>query len=135
MKSAAALFVLLCLVFASESLAQCQNGACSTSQSYAAQMNARGFFRHDRNWGGAEVIYKTTGNATEADARNWWMKSPPHRRLLLSGAIQDVACVGGVCVGRSVSAINNNLVQPAKQGFAAGAKFTNRIKFKLRRCR
>jgi len=68
---------------------------------YAQQMNNSGFFRHDRNWGGAEVIYRSSGVATQEDAMRWWMNSPPHRRLVQSGQITDVQCVGGVCVGRS----------------------------------
>lgn len=68
---------------------------------YASQMNRGGFFRHDRNWGGAEVIYRSSGAATQADAMRWWMRSPPHRRLIQSGQITDIACVGNVCVGRS----------------------------------
>jgi hypothetical protein len=68
---------------------------------YAQQMNNGGFFRHDRNWGGAEVIYRSSGVATQDAAMRWWMNSPPHRRLVQSGQITDIQCVGGVCVGRS----------------------------------
>ncbi len=75
--------------------------AQSSAQDYAARMNRGGFFRHDRSWGGAEVIYRSSGTATQADAMRWWMNSPPHRRLIQSGQITDIACVGGVCVGRS----------------------------------
>jgi hypothetical protein len=68
---------------------------------YASRMNNGRFFRHDRSWGGAEVIYQSSGTATRADAMRWWMNSPPHRRLIQSGQITDIACVGNVCVGRS----------------------------------
>ena len=68
---------------------------------YASRMDRGGFFRHDRSWGGAEVIYRSSGIATRADAMRWWMNSPPHRRLVQSGQITDIACVGNVCVGRS----------------------------------
>lgn len=102
----------------------CANGQCGTASAYAARMNAGGFFRHDRAWGGAEVIYRSSGQATEAEARQWWMNSPPHRRLLVSGAIQDVACVGGVCVGRSVQAVQNAVVQPFMQGVQNGLNAT-----------
>jgi hypothetical protein len=40
--------------------------------------------------------------------------------LLLSGAIQDIACVGGVCVGRSVQAVRQNITQPLAQGIQRG---------------
>lgn len=75
--------------------------AQSSAQDYASRMNNGGFFRHDRGWGGAEVIYRSSGMATQADAMRWWMNSPPHRRLIQSGQITDIACVGNVCVGRS----------------------------------
>lgn len=75
--------------------------AQSSAQDYASRMNRGGFFRHDRSWGGAEVIYQSSGVATQADAMRWWMNSPPHRRLIQSGQITDIACVGNVCVGRS----------------------------------
>lgn len=75
--------------------------AQSSAQDYASRMNRGGFFRHDRGWGGAEVIYRSSGMATQADAMRWWMNSPPHRRLIQSGQITDIACVGNVCVGRS----------------------------------
>lgn len=91
--------------------------AQSSAQDYASRMNRGGFFRHDRSWGGAEVIYRSSGMATQADAMRWWMNSPPHRRLIQSGQITDIACVGNVCVGRSGggSAVNyapamNNIV-------------------------
>jgi hypothetical protein len=119
----------------------CASGQCGTSVRYAAQMNSGGFFRHDRGWGGAEVIFKTTGTATEAQARQWWLNSPPHRKLLLSGAIQDVACVGGVCVGRSVQAVQNTVTKPFMQGIRTGlqpvAKRTplKRIRNHFHRCR
>jgi uncharacterized protein YkwD len=75
--------------------------AQSGAYEYAQRMNSGGFFRHDRSFGGAEVIYRSSGTATEADAMRWWMNSPPHRRLVQSGQITDIQCVGGVCVGRS----------------------------------
>lgn len=93
-------FVLLFVFFvvgAFTSAAFAQSGAYE----YASRMNNGGFFRHDRNWGGAEVIYRSSGMANRADAMRWWMNSPPHRRLIMSGQITDIQCVGGVCVGRS----------------------------------
>lgn len=68
---------------------------------YASQMDNRGFFRHDRGFNGAEVIYRNgSGYATKADAMRAWRDSPGHNALLRAGAIQDIQCRGGVCVGR-----------------------------------
>jgi hypothetical protein len=83
------------------------DGCTSDAGVYASRLNASRAFRHDRSYGGAEVIYRSSGEATEAEAREWWMNSPAHRRLLVSGAIQDVACVGNVCVGRGIQAATN----------------------------
>ena len=95
--------LLVCLlVLASAGTVSAQG----TARDFAARLNGSRFFGHDRSWGGAEVIYRSSGLATEADARRWWMSSPAHRRLLLSGAISDVACVGSVCVGRSSSIVS-----------------------------
>jgi hypothetical protein len=119
----------------------CVDGSCGTAAGYAARMNAGRFFRHDQAWGGAEVIYRSSGTATEAEARESWMNSPPHRRLLVSGAIQDIACVGGVCVGRSVQAVQNNLTKPFMQGVQTGmSSLTHRTPLKrirnhFNRCR
>lgn len=93
-------FFALCAFFvagAVTSVAFGQSGAFE----YANRMNSGGFFRHDRSFNGSEVIYRSSGTATEADAMRWWMNSPPHRRLVQSGQITDIQCVGGVCVGRS----------------------------------
>jgi hypothetical protein len=115
----------LCCSLASVEAQDCSTGQCSTAAGYAATMNARGLFRHDRAWGGAEVIYQSTGTATETEARAAWMRSPAHRRLLVSGAIQDVACVGGVCVGRSLQAVQNSLTKPFMQGVRNGFGFSH----------
>lgn len=134
--------VVLALLFAgSVAVAQdCSSGQCGSAAGYAARLNGSRLFRHDTSWGGAEVIYRSSGVATEAEARKWWMNSPPHRKLLVSGAIQDVACVGGVCVGRSVGAVSNNMIQPARQGFQAGKAISHRTPLKrirnhFNRCR
>lgn len=90
---------------------------------YAQQMNNSGFFRHDRGFNGAEVIYRSSGTATEADAMRWWMNSPPHRRLVQSGQITDVQCVGGVCVGRSggTSSYNYNSATTSNYSYSGNA--------------
>lgn len=49
---------------------------------------------------GAEVVYRSSGTATQAAAMQSWMNSPPHRALLDAGAIRSVVCHGRVCVGR-----------------------------------
>jgi len=119
----------------------CPGGQCSTAASYAARMNAGRFFRHDRTWAGAEVIYRSSGQASEAEAQAAWMRSPAHRRFLVSGAIQDIACVGGVCVGRSVQAVQANIAAPFMQGVSSGLKSINhraplkRIRNHFSRCR
>ena len=71
-----------------------------SAHDYASQMNRTRVFRHDSTWRGAEVIYMSSGIATEAQARQWWMRSPGHRALIVSGSITEIACVGNYCVGR-----------------------------------
>ncbi len=90
-----AFFVLVCIM-APASFAQCTGGSCE----YARQMQATGVFRHDASYRGAEVIYWSSGTATAAQARRSWMRSPAHRRLLLTGRIKNVSCYGNYCVGR-----------------------------------
>jgi len=72
----------------------------NSTYGFAATLNASGGLFHDSSYNGAEVIYRTSGVATEDAARRSWMRSPGHRRLLLAGKISDVVCVGNVCVGR-----------------------------------
>jgi len=67
---------------------------------FAATLNASGGLFHDNSYNGAEVVYRSSGVATEEAARRSWMRSPGHRRLLLAGRISEVVCVGNVCVGR-----------------------------------
>lgn len=100
MKFSAVLFVVLSLLLARESMAQ-------SAHDYASRMNSTRIFRHDSSWRGAEVIYRSSGVATESDARRWWLNSPAHRRLLLSGAITDIACVGNYCVGRGYNSTSS----------------------------
>lgn len=70
------------------------------SSNFASYLNNTGRFHHANNYGGAEVIYRSSGMANESDAMRWWMNSPPHRRLIQAGMIQEIRCVGNVCVGR-----------------------------------
>ena len=71
-----------------------------TTFGFAATLNASGGLFHDNSYNGAEVVYRSSGVATEEAARRSWMRSPGHRRLLLAGKISNVVCVGNVCVGR-----------------------------------
>lgn len=103
------------------------NGCTSGAGLYAARLNAGRIFRHDPAFQGAEVIYKSSGEATEAEARQWWMNSPAHRQLLVSGAIQEIACVGGVCVGRSAQAVTN-VTQAVGNGVQAGYNKSTNLK-------
>jgi uncharacterized protein YkwD len=72
----------------------------SGATQYAAVLNNRRGLRHDRSYNGAEVVYRSSGPATQEMAVASWMNSPGHRNLLQSGAITSIACVGNVCVGR-----------------------------------
>ena len=71
-----------------------------TTYGFATTLNASGGLFHDNSYNGAEVVYRSSGVATEEAARRSWMRSPGHRRLLLAGKISNVVCVGNVCVGR-----------------------------------
>lgn len=64
---------------------------------FAERLNV-GRFAHDPTYVGAEVIYQSSGPATEAAAIAAWQESPAHNDLLPE--ITEVACVGNVCVGR-----------------------------------
>jgi hypothetical protein len=67
---------------------------------YAKVLNQSRVFRHDPNYRGAEVIFKSSGRATQADAMRAWMQSKGHRALIRAGRITEIRCVGRVCVGR-----------------------------------
>lgn len=128
MKDLLVCLVSICLfggVAAGQSVVSvCDGGTCVSVDSgdamgtkeFAIRLNQRGGLFHDRSFSGAEVIYRSSGTATEAEARRWWMNSPPHRRLLVSGAIQQVVCVGSVCVGRGISAGVNSGVSTVQAG-------------------
>jgi len=70
------------------------------TQEFAQRMSARGGLYHDPMFRGAEVVYRSSGIATQEAAMASWMRSPPHRALVTSGKITEVSCSGGVCVGR-----------------------------------
>jgi hypothetical protein len=75
-------------------------GQDTSTKQFAQTMNASGSMYHDPNYHGAEVVYRSSGLATEAQARAAWQRSRGHRRLINAGLISHVSCVGNVCVGR-----------------------------------
>ncbi len=72
------------------------SGPRATALTWATHLNRTGRFHHAG--GVTEVIYRSSGRATRAEAMRAWRKSPPHRKLL--PRIKVVRCVGRVCVGR-----------------------------------
>jgi hypothetical protein len=46
----------------------CQVSLAQSAQEYAVELNRSRVFQHDRGFRGAEVIYRSSGTATEADA-------------------------------------------------------------------
>jgi len=98
--------IVQCEVVAQVAPVVSQDCGCGSSvshngrSSFADTLNASGVLYHDHSYGGAEVVYRSSGVATESAARSAWMRSPGHRRLLMSGKITQVTCVGNVCVGR-----------------------------------
>lgn len=89
-------FSILCVLVLSSFAVGQETGA----RSFAASLNASRSFHHDRSFGGAEVIFRSSGVATQQQAFAAWSRSPGHARLIDAGLITDVQCVGGVCVGR-----------------------------------
>lgn len=102
------------------------SGNSMGTEEYAIRLNQGRGLRHDPGWKGAEVIYRSSGVANEAEARRWWMNSPSHRRLLVSGAIQQVVCVGSVCVGRGIEAGVNASVATVQAGSCGVRKIAER---------
>ena len=125
---------------AQSSTSVCSGGQCVTvnasgtgAHEYAVKMNNGRFFRHDPAFRGPEVIFRSSGQATPEQANQWWMNSPPHRRLLVAGLIQDVQCVGSVCVGRGVGA-SVGAVNTAAQPIRNLAPLKS-IRVRFKRCR
>lgn len=120
----------------------CDGGTCVSVDSgdamgtkeFAIRLNQRGGLFHDRSFSGAEVVYRSSGAATEAEARRWWMNSPPHRKLLVSGAIQQVVCVGSVCVGRGLAA-GSKVINQAENGVKKIAQRPIKFVRRFRGCR
>jgi hypothetical protein len=79
----------------------CNGPSCQTgASSYAVRLNSIGRLVHDRSYRGPEVIYWSSGPASEAEAMAAWKRSPGHARLVNSGQITEVSCQGNYCVGR-----------------------------------
>lgn len=66
---------------------------------FARALNV-GPLRHAAGYRGAEVVYRSSGRATEAAAMQAWSQSPGHAALINAGKIKNVVCNGRVCVGR-----------------------------------
>jgi len=139
-------FFVLSSTVQSQTPTVCEDGVCpapsqfatSGALEYATVLNSTNIFRHDPGFRGAEVIFRTTGTATIEQAKASWLRSPAHRKLLLSGAINDIRCVGSVCVGRSAQIAATSTAatcQTAKRiTKTSTAKAKNIIK-KVFRCR
>jgi hypothetical protein len=124
-------FVIALLLTSSNLIAQ-DSGA----QQYAAQMESSGVFRHDANYSGYEVIYYSSGIATRDGAMASWLRSAPHRALVLAGKITDIACVGRYCVGRggfvSRTVTKSILENPNTcQGGSCQSRTVTRSRFRL----
>lgn len=107
-------------------------GQFSGAASFAARLNDRGALFHDRAFNGPEVVYRSSEPATEADALAAWNQSPGHRRLVQSGKITEIACVGNVCVGRGdgYSTASN---QPVRNVARRGVGIVQRVANSVRR--
>lgn len=66
---------------------------------FAKALNV-GPLRHAAGYRGAEVVYRSSGRATQAEAMQAWSQSPGHAALINAGKIKNVVCNGRVCVGR-----------------------------------
>jgi hypothetical protein len=66
---------------------------------FARTLNV-GPLRHAAGYRGAEVVYRSSGRATQAAAMQAWSQSPGHAALINAGKIKNVVCNGRVCVGR-----------------------------------
>lgn len=95
----------------------CNGEFCSTgARAFAGQLNSGGGLYHDPGFVGAEVVYRSSGPASPAAAHAAWQRSPGHRRLVNSGAITDVQCVGNVCVGRGSGVQSATAVARSEHG-------------------
>ena len=76
--------------------------SADTLLGHTRRMARHGRIYHDsRRGGGAEVVARVRpGIGQRLRARAVWMRSAPHRRILLSFGILRVRCWRGYCTGR-----------------------------------
>lgn len=72
--------------------------SADTITSFAYRMHMSGRLYHDPGYRGPEVVFRSSGRATQAQAMAAWRRSRPHAALL--PRIRTVHCYGNVCVGR-----------------------------------
>lgn len=129
------LVILFCGVADAQSMTSvCANGNCvavdasnqTGAYEYAVRMNGNRFFRHDPAFRGPEVIFKSSGQATPEEANRWWMNSPPHRRLVTAGLIQDVR--------RGTGTVSTATIKQTTQPIRNLAPLKN-IRVRFKRCR
>ncbi len=94
----------------------CTKDGCFGSGVLAARLNARGVLQHDTSYSGPEVLFQSSGVATEEQAIAAWQQSPGHAALLPE--ITEIDCVGGVCVGRG-SPLSDRPMATAVRSFVA----------------
>jgi len=79
---------------------------------FAARLAASGRLHHDGAFHGPEVVYMSSGVATqEAAVSSWMLSRAGHRELLVSGAITEIACVGNACVGRGAPTVSRSVTR------------------------
>jgi hypothetical protein len=92
----------VCFAVALAVLSTCSVGfADGPHDRFARRLNRHPILHHAMfGRSGAEVVYRSSGVATQAAAMQWWMNSPPHKAQFDAGRIHSIVCHGRVCVGR-----------------------------------
>jgi hypothetical protein len=93
-------YVTVLAVFAMMAMFTMEAQAGGFGQRLFARTLNVGPLRHAAGYRGAEVVYRSSGRATQAEAMQAWSQSPGHAALINAGKIKNVVCRGGVCVGR-----------------------------------
>lgn len=90
----------------------CENGQCrlvpriaQATRNFAARLDASNTLYHDHSFVGPEVVFMSSGIATEEQAIAAWRRSPGHNALLPS--ITEIECVGNACVGRGQGVVQS----------------------------
>jgi hypothetical protein len=90
----------------------CENGQCrivpriaQATRNFAARLDNASSLYHDTSFVGPEVVFMSSGVATEDQAIAAWRMSPGHNALLPS--ITEIECVGNACVGRGAGVVNS----------------------------